>query len=224
MKRRMFKGFVVVLAAAVLLAFSPPTDRYFDIAKSLDIFATLVKEVNANYVDEVDTKKLIDTGINGMLEQLDPYTDYIPKEKSEAFSIQTTGEYAGIGALVGIINHKTVITNPYVGFPAFRAGVKVGDELISVDGNNVQDKPTGESSALLKGAPQTEVEIEVKRIGEPTNLKFNLVREKIKISNVTYQGLIDPDLAYIKLDEFTPGAGREVADAVNKLKQQGATK
>ncbi|HEV8512443.1 MAG TPA: S41 family peptidase [Cyclobacteriaceae bacterium] len=224
MKGRKFKLLVFGLITTVLFAFAVPTDRYFDIAKSLDIFATLVKEVNANYVDEVDPKKLIDIGINGMLEQLDPYTDYIPKENLEAFSIQTTGEYAGIGALVGLINHKTVITNPYVGFPAYRAGIRVGDELISVDGKNVQGKPTNESSALLKGVPKTEVEVEVKRFGEANTLKFKLVREKIKISNVTYQGLIDKDLGYIKLDEFTPGAGREVADAVTKLKAQGAKK
>ncbi len=223
MKARI-KLIIIAVTAATLLAYTVPTDRYFDIAKSLDIFATLVKEINANYVDEVDPKKLIDTGINGMLEQLDPYTDYIPKENLEAFSIQTTGEYAGIGALVGLINHKSVITNPYVGFPAYRAGIRVGDELISVDGKNVQDKPTDKSSALLKGVPQTEVEIEVKRFGEPGTLKFKLMREKIKISNVTYQGLIEKELGYIKLDEFTPGAGREVADAVTKLKTQGATK
>src|SRR5260221_10482676 len=224
MKRRKLILIAFAVVCTSLLAFTVPADRYFDIAKSLDIFSTLVKEVNANYVDEVDPKKLIDIGINGMLEQLDPYTDYIPKENLEAFSIQTTGEYAGIGALVGRVNHKTVITNPYVGFPAYRAGIRVGDELISVDGKNVQGKPTGESSALLKGAPQTEVEIEVKRYGETENLKFRLVREKIKITNVTYQGLIDKDLGYIKLDEFTPGAGREVADAFVKLKAQGATK
>ena len=224
MKGRKFKFAGLALVAVSLLAFTVPTDRYFDIAKSLDIFATLVKEVNANYVDEVDPKKLIDVGINGMLEQLDPYTDYIPKENMEAFSIQTTGEYGGIGALVGLVNHKSVITNPYVGFPAHRAGIRVGDELISVDGKDVKGKPTGESSALLKGAPRTEVEIEVKRFGEANTLKFKLIREKIKISNVTYQGLIEKDLGYIKLDEFTPGAGREVAEAVAKLKSQGATK
>lgn len=224
MRGRKFKLVVFSLMAVALFAFTVPADRYFDIAKSLDIFATLVKEVNANYVDEVDPKKLIDIGINGMLEQLDPYTDYIPKENLEAFSIQTTGEYAGIGALVGLINHKTVITNPYIGFPAHRAGIRVGDELISVDGKNVQGKPTNESSALLKGVPQTDVEVEIKRYGETNNLKFKLVREKIKISNVTYQGLIDKDLGYIKLDEFTPGAGREVADAVRKMKEQGAKK
>jgi carboxyl-terminal processing protease len=224
MKGKKWGVVIFVSATTVLLAFSVPTDRYFDIAKSLDIFATLVKEVNANYVDEVDPKKLIDTGINGMLQQLDPYTDYIPKEDMEAFSIQTTGEYAGIGALVGQINHKTVITFPYVGFPAHRAGIRVGDELISINGKNVQGKPTGESSVLLKGTPQTEVEVELKRYGEPGTIKFKLLREKIKISNVTYIGLIENDIGYIKLDEFTPGAGREVAEAVTKLKSQGAKK
>lgn len=224
MKGRRLAIVALVIAASVTAAFTVPADRYFDIAKSLDIFATLVKEVNANYVDEVDPKKLVDTGIHGMLEQLDPYTDYIPKENSEAFSIQTTGEYAGIGALVGQINHKTVVTNPYPGFPANRGGIRVGDELISIDGKDVKGKPTGESSALLKGVPKTEVEVEIKRYGEPTTRKFKLVREKIKISNVTFQGLITKDIGLIKLEEFTPGAGREVAEAVTKLKNQGATK
>jgi carboxyl-terminal processing protease len=224
MKGRKLTIVGLLILAVGTLAFTVPADRYFDIAKSLDIFATLVKEVNANYVDEVDTKKLVDTGIHGMLEQLDPYTDYIPKENSEAFTIQTTGEYAGIGALVGQINHKTVVTNPYLGFPANRGGIRVGDELITIDGKDVQGKPTGESSALLKGIPKTEVEVEIKRYGEPTTRKFKLIREKIKISNVTFQGLITKDIGYIKLEEFTPGAGREVADAVTKLKSQGATK
>ncbi|HTH54739.1 MAG TPA: S41 family peptidase [Cyclobacteriaceae bacterium] len=224
MKGKKWRVVIFLSVATGLLAFTVPTDRYFDIAKSLDIFATLVKEVNANYVDEVDPKKLIDTGINGMLQQLDPYTDYIPKEDMEAFSIQTTGEYAGIGALVGQINHKTVITFPYLGFPANRAGIRVGDELISINGKNVQGKPTGESSVLLKGTPQTEVEVEVKRYGEQNTMKFKVLREKIKISNVTYVGLIDNELGYVKLDEFTPGASREVADAVAKLKSQGAKK
>ncbi len=223
MKRRNFL-LVGTVSVFALVAFTVPTDRYFEIAKSLDTFASLVKEVNASYVDEVDPKKLIDTGIHGMLQQLDPYTDYIPKEDMEAFSIQTTGEYAGIGALVGQINHKTVVTYPYVGFPAYRAGIHVGDELISINGKDVQGKPTGESSSLLKGAPQTEVEVEVKRYGESGTVKLKLVREKIKISNVSYVGMIDKELAYIKLDEFTPGAGREVADAVAKLKAQGANK
>jgi carboxyl-terminal processing protease len=217
-------GSILVVLVIVIWAFQAPSEKYFDIAKSLDIFATLFKEVNAYYVDDVNPKKLIDNSIHGMLDQLDPYTDYIPEEDLEAFSIQTTGQYAGVGALIGIVNKKTVITNPYVGFPAEKGGLHVGDEIIAVDGKNVQGKPTSDVSTLLKGKPKTEVEIEIKRAGQKENIKFKLVREKIKISNITYQGIVSPDIGYIKLDEFTPGAGKEVEDAVNKLKQEGAKK
>ncbi len=213
---------VFVIGSLTLLSFSGPGERYFDIAKSLDIFATLFKEVNAYYVDEVDPKKLINTGISGMLESLDPYTDYIPEENMEAFSIQTTGQYAGIGALIGIVNKKTVVTEPYEGFPAHRAGVRVGDELISVDGKSVLGKGTAETSALLKGKPKTTVEIVVRRSGQKEDLHFTIGREKIKISNVVYQGMMNQDAGYIKLNDFTPGAAKEVEDAVVKLKGAGA--
>lgn len=222
MKRLKFLSVSLVVLAIV--AFTVPSEKYFDIAKSLDIFATLFKEVNAYYVDDVNPKKLVETGITGMLDQLDPYTDYIPEEDLEAFSIQTTGQYAGVGALIGIVNKKTVITNPYIGFPAQRAGLRVGDEIISVNGQNVQGKPTSDVSALLKGKPNTEVVTEVKRLGEKAPLSFKLTREKIKISNITYFDLVDATTGYIKLDEFTPGAAKEVEAAVIDLKKQGAKK
>ncbi len=217
-------GILLSIGLLTLFAFSSPAEKYFDIAKSLDIFATLFKEVNTYYVDEVDPKKMVETGIVGMLEQLDPYTDYIPEENKEAFSIQTTGQYAGVGALIGIVNKKTVITNPYQGFPAYRAGLKVGDEFIEVDGKDVQGKPTSVVSALLKGNPKTEVEVTVKRYGQKENMKVKLVRAKIKINNITYQSLIDTEVGYIRLDEFTPGAGKEVIEAVENLKRLGAKK
>jgi carboxyl-terminal processing protease len=217
-------GILLTLGLATLFAFSSPAEKYFDIAKSLDIFATLFKEVNTYYVDEVDPKKLVETGIVGMLDQLDPYTDYIPEESKEAFSILTTGQYAGVGALIGIVNKKTVITNPYQGFPAYRAGLKVGDEFISIDGTDVQGKPTSMVSGLLKGNPKTEVEVAVKRYGQKENIKVKLMREKIKINNITYQGLLDAEVGYIRLDEFTPGAGKEMIEAVENLKKLGAKK
>jgi len=222
-RKRIILGIVVLISCA-FLAFRTTGEKYFEIAKSLDIFATLFKEVNAYYVDDVNPKRLVETGINKMLDELDPYTDYIPEEDLEAFSIQTTGQYAGVGALIGVVNKKTVITNPYIGFPAEKGGIRVGDEIISVDGKNVQGKPTSEVSSLLKGKPSTEVVVEVKRWGQKENLKFKLVREKIKISNITYQGMIDAETAYIKLDEFTPGAGKEVEEALLKLKKMGAKK
>jgi carboxyl-terminal processing protease len=222
--RRRVKLLGLVLGITIALAFSFPGERYFDIAKSLDIFATLFKEVNAYYVDDVDPRKLISIGISGMLESLDPYTDYIPEEDLESFSIQTTGQYAGIGALIGIVNKKIVVTNPYEGFPANVAGIKVGDEIISIDGKNVQGKPTSETSALLKGKPKTEVELVIRREGRKEDLRLKIVRDKIRVSNVVYQGVTDGDIGYIKLDDFTPGAGKEVEEAVVRLKGNGAKK
>jgi carboxyl-terminal processing protease len=210
--------------AAVLcfFAFKGPGEKYFDIAKSLDIFATLFKEVNAYYVDEIEPKKLVQTGIQGMLESLDPYTDYIPEEDLEAFSIQTTGQYAGIGALISVVNKKTVVAHPYEGFPAQRAGLKVGDEFVSVDGKNVKGKSSSEISALLKGTPNSDLKVIVERMGKP--LSFTISREKIKITNVVYQGLVENTIGYIKLDDFTPGAAKEVDEAMTSLKQKGASK
>ena len=214
---------LVLVATVALVAFAaPPAEKYFEIAKSLDIFSTLFKEVNAYYVDEVDPKKLIDQGINGMLENLDPYTVYISEDESESFSIQTTGQYAGIGALIGIVNNKTVVTHPYLGFPAYRAGVKVGDEFVSVDGQNMKGKPSSAVSAALKGKPKTEVEIVLHRPGLKEDIRFKIQRERIKISNVVYSAMIDATTGYIKLDDFTPGAGKEIEESVVKLKSAGA--
>lgn len=205
-------------------AFRSPAEKYFEVAKSLDIFATLFKEVNAYYVDEVEPQKLIRKGIDGMLESLDPYTDYIPEDEMESFRITTTGQYGGVGALIGIVNKRTVITHPYKNFPAQKIGIRVGDEIVAVDGKNVQGKTTSEISALLKGQPKTEVEVRVKRYGKKDDLVFRIKRERISVSNVTFYGLVENEIGYIKLDDFTPGASREVADAVVELKNKGAKK
>jgi carboxyl-terminal processing protease len=224
--KRFSKAFKLAFTSGLLFlmfAFVSPGEKYFEIAKNIDIFSTLFKEVNAYYVDEVEPKKLINTGIAAMLESLDPYTDYIPEESMEAFSIQTTGQYAGIGALIGIINNKTIVTEPYEGFPAFKGGIRVGDELISIDGKNVESKPTAETSAMLKGKPNTPVVVVVKRLGQSSPITFKLIREKIKINNVSFASIIEHTIGFIKLDDFTPGAGKEVEQAVIKLKAQGAT-
>src|SRR5690348_3993290 len=175
----------ITVIAASAFAFTH-TERYFEIAKSLDIFATLFKEVNAYYVDDVDPQKLVRKSIDSMLESLDPYTDYIPEDELENFRVTTTGQYAGIGALIGVINNKTIITHPYKNFPANKAGVRVGDEIIAIDGKNVQGRPTAEVSSLLKGPTKTEVELKLKRAGQSNDLVFKIKREKITISNLAY--------------------------------------
>ena len=221
MWRRIKWPVVLGVLALSCLAFRRPIEKYFDIAKSLDIFATLFKEVNAYYVDEVDPEKLIRVGIDGMLESLDPYTDYIAEEDMDNFRISTTGQYAGIGALIGIINKKVVITHPYRGFPAFNGGLRVGDEIVAINGKATAGKSTAEVSAMLKGQPRTEVELKTRRAGQRETVT-RLLREKIVISNVAYAGMIDKDIAYIKLQDFTVGAAREVSDALTRLKGEGA--
>ena len=215
---------MMIAVAAISFAFTKPAERYFEIAKSLDIFATLFKEVNAYYVDDVEPKKLIRNGIDNMLESLDPYTVYIPEEELENFRVLTTGQYAGIGALINVINNKTVITHPYKDFPAYKAGVRVGDEIVAINGKNMVGKLPGEITANLKGQAKTEVELKVKRAGVG-ELTFKIKREKISITNISYFGMVGTsDVGYIKLDEFTPGAAKEVSEAVLSLKAQGAKK
>lgn len=224
MWRRFKWPFILTLCIVSVFAFRQPAEKYFDIAKSLDIYATLFKEVNAYYVDDIQPEKLVKTSIDGMLESLDPYTDYIPEDEMESFRISTTGQYGGVGALIGIINDKTVITHPYRNFPANKAGLKVGDEIISVDGKMVGGKSTSDVSSLLKGQPKTEVEIKIKRYGQKDPIVVKIKREKISVSNIAYFGMVNNEVGYIKLDDFTPGAAREVSDAVNQLKQKGAKK
>lgn len=214
----------LALLIVVTFSFREPAEKYFEVAKSLDIFATLFKEVNAYYVDEVEPEKLVRKGIDAMLASLDPYTDYISEDEMESFRITTTGQYGGVGAMIGIINKKIVVTHPYKSFPAYKSGIEVGDEIIAVDGKNVQGKLTSEVSSLLKGQPKTEVEVKVRRYGKKDDLVIKITREKINVSNVAYHGLIEPDIAYIRLDDFTPGASYEVAEALIELKEKGATK
>lgn len=213
-------GLLAIILMASAFAYRP-AEKYFEIAKNLDIFSTLFREVNTLYVDEIDPKKLIDTGIGEMLNTLDPYTNYIAEENAESFTTQVTGQYAGIGALVGTVNKKTIVRQTYVGFPAHTGGIKVGDELLAVDGKDVRGKSASDVSALLKGVPKSDVEVVVRREGKG-NLTFKLKREKIKVSNVVVAEKIGT-AGYIKMDDFTPGAAKEVEDAMKKLKKDGAT-
>ena len=224
MRRRIKWLVVLTVFLLVVVAAQKPAEKYFDIAKSLDIFATLFKEVNAYYVDEVEPQKLIRHGIEGMLESLDPYTDYIPEDELETFQITTTGQYGGIGALIGIVNKKIVVTHPYKNFPAYRSGIRVGDEIISINGKNVQSKNPTEISTLLKGNPKTTLELKIRRAGKSETVTHQLAREKISLTNLSFSGLVETDIGYIRLDDFTPGAAREVSEAVLDLKHKGAKK
>jgi len=205
---------------SLLLAVATPDNKYFEIAKNLDIFATLFKEVNAFYVDEVDPKKTIETGINAMLASLDPYTNYIPEEDAADYRTMTTGEYAGIGSLIGVIDGKVIITMPNEGFPAEKAGIKIGDQLVKIDDTPVTTTSSSDISKLLKGKSGTTVNIEILRNGETKH--FTITRSTIVLENVPYYGMVTDNIGYLKLTEFTTNAGKEVKQAVKKLKSKGA--
>ncbi|MBR9777056.1 MAG: S41 family peptidase [Cytophagales bacterium] len=218
----LFTSLAVVGIAGLLLSFYPKNDKLFELAKNLDIFASLVRELDTYYVDEIDPTELVTVGINAMLAELDPYTEYIPEEESDDFRVLTTGEYGGVGALIGNRLGKNMIMMPYKGFPAQVSGLKVADELLKVDTVDVIDKNTSEISKLLKGPANTEVNVVVKRGADTLSVK--LTRKKIVISNVPYYGMVEEETGYIKLSDFTTNAAQDVALALQDLKAQGAKK
>src|SRR3990170_2174731 len=148
MKKRLML-LVCVMAAFLALSFTKPADRYFEIAKNLDIFATLFKEVNALYVDEVNPNQLIRTGIDAMLASLDPYTNYIPEDEVEDYRTVNTGQYGGIGAITREIDSRTIVTMIIDGYGAEKGGLKIGDEILKIDGIELGKLSREESSQLM---------------------------------------------------------------------------
>lgn len=214
---------IVLIAGASLAIFSftNPAQRYFEIAKNLDIFASLFKEVNNLYVEEVSPTKMVHTGIDAMLNSLDPYTNYISEDQVEDFRTLNTGQYGGIGALTRTINKRTVVTMVYENYPAFKNGLRIGDEVIKMDGIELSKLSHEEANHLMRGQVGTTVKLAVKRFGEEKLFDLEFKREKIKISNVPYFGMMG-DVGYIQLTEFTSEAGKEVKIALISLKEQGA--
>jgi carboxyl-terminal processing protease len=216
MKKRIILSF-----AALLIVFTgfKTAEDYFEVTKNLDIFATVYREVNVSYVDEVKPGELIRVAIDGMLKSLDPYTNFYSEAQAEDYRYQVTGTYAGIGSTVRKQGKYIIINQPYEGFPAQRAGLRSGDRIIQVDGKVVTGKKSSDLSKLLKGTAGTPITLIIDRpeIGEKS-ITFN--RAKIQLKNVPYFGKINDITGYIKLTGFTPNAGKEVADAYRKLKEQ----
>ncbi len=220
-KRPVVLWLAALLVLGGVVAFQTKNDRLFAIAKSIDIFASLIRELDTYYVDQIDPEQLLTVGIQAMLEELDPYTEYIPEEESDDFRMLTTGEYAGVGALIGNRGEGNIVIMPYTGFPAQNGGIRIGDLLLKVDSISVLKKTTSEVSELLKGPANTGVTVTVKR-GEDT-LQFSLNRKKISLKNVPFYGKLDEKTGYIKLSDFTTNASAEVRNALVNLKAQGAT-
>jgi len=217
-------GLSIVALSVTAFSFTSPGERYFEIAKNLDIFATLFKEVNAFYVDEINPNKAMRISIESMLASLDPYTNYIPEDDIEDFRTQSTGQYGGIGAVTTRVDEKVKVSMVLDGYSAQKNGLKIGDEVIKIDDIDIRELSNEETSELMKGQAGTPVSLTVLRYGNNEPIKLQFKREKVKISNVPYYGMITPDIGYVKLTEFTMEAGKEVEHAVSALKKQGADK
>ena len=199
-------------------------DSYFEISKNLEIFTELYKELNIYYVDDTQPGKLMKTGIDAMLNSLDPYTQYIPESDMEDYRFMTTGQYGGVGALIKRKDDKILVSEPYENYPAMKAGIWAGDEIVEVDGRKIAGMNTDEVSKLLKGQAGSTVKVVTRRDGAAP-VTHELVREEIKIPDVPYKGIVDATnhVGYIKLNSFTQTAGQEVRTALKELKEQGAT-
>lgn len=218
-----FKKIILVLGFIGLGLFSSSyVDDYFEISKNLEIFTTVFRQVNAYYVDETKPGELAKTGIDAMLNNLDPYTTYIPESEIEDYRFMTTGQYGGIGSLIRKKGDYIIISEPYEGFAAYKSGLMAGDTLLMVDGKSVKNKKTDEMSKILKGQPGTSITVIIKRDGKEIEKK--ITREEIKVKAVPYYGLLEDGVGYIVLTSFTENCSKEISDAMDSLKKNNNIK
>ncbi len=211
--------FVWIVLSQSLYSYGQNTNN-FEISKNLDIYVSLMKELNTNYVDEIKPGDLTKTAIDAMLESLDPYTVYIPESEVEDYRFITTGQYGGVGALIHKEGDYVVISEPYEGNPAQKAGLIAGDKILEIDGKSAKGKSTSDVSDILKGQPGTAVKLLIAREGVPDPIEKDLTRENVKIDNIPYYGMVADGIGYIRLSGFTQNAGNEVKDAFVDLKNK----
>lgn len=196
-----------------------PDQQGFEIMKNLDIFSNTIKELDLDYVDKINPGDLTKTGIDAMLESLDPYTNFIPESQVEDYKFITTGQYGGIGALIHQQGNFVVISEPYEGSPAHKAGLRAGDRIIELNGKSTSGKSYEDVSSILKGQSGSVIHLRIERDGESGIIEKSITREIIKIDNIPYSGMVAEGTGYIKLTGFTQNAGKELKQAFMKLKE-----
>ncbi len=215
----MRKLFTILLAAVVISCMAATRSNKGDIARNLDIFTSIYKALQTSYVDSIDANKSMNTAINAMLDEIDPYTEYISEADQDEFLTISTGEYGGIGSYIGERNGKVFVSEPREGSPAQKGGLKPGDVFITIDGDSVAGLHTSDVSKRLKGQAGTKVAIKVKRpYVTDSILDIELVREKIELDPVPYYGVVKDNIGYIQLTTFNEKTFPKVRDALLALK------
>ena len=194
----------------------------FEIAKNLDIYSSLLKQLDENYVDDVNVTDLNKTAIDAMLNKLDPYTVFYQESDLEEFKLMTTGQYGGIGAIIQQSDDYIIISEPYEGWAASKAGLQPGDRIVEIGGKDMKGKSVSDVSSMLKGQPGTTLSMTIIPYGKTKPIKKDIVREEIKLPPVSYYGMLkETTTGYIRLDQFTDNASLEVKNAFMKLKEEG---
>ena len=201
---------------------SNKNQRYFDINKSIDVFNSVIRELDMFYVDSVKVDSLVNGTIRTMLARMDPYTEYYAEENMGDLQFMTTGEYGGIGSIISYNNNRVIINEPYKGLPADKAGLKAGDIILEIDGADMVKASVKEVSDKLKGTPGTTLKLKIQRPGENKSRVITLVREKIEIDPITYSAVLDVNVGYLHYSGFTNGSSNRVKETILDLKKKGA--
>ena len=220
--KRVRNSIIIILSAICLIAASKSDDDYFEISKNLRIMASVYEKLNSNYVDELLPGKIMKTGINAMLKSLDPYTVYISESEIEDFRFATTGEYGGIGATIKIKEQRVLVTELYENSPATTSDLRVGDQLISIDGITLENLSMDEIGTLLKGAAESEIVLSIVRENQDIDIK--IVRKDIQIPAVSFSKKIAKNIGIIKLTSFTQTSYSEFKKALTALQKNDVDK
>ena len=217
MKKQLFLLSFLLVSVFAFAQNQKNEDKTFSINKNLTLFNSVLRELNMFYVDKLDYDDLVQTGIAAMLEKLDPYTEYFPAEMNDDIKMMTTGEYAGIGAVIMQINKEIVIGEPYEGFPAQKNDLRAGDVILEVDGKSTAGKTTAEVSAMLKGKNGTPIVVKIRRpnVEKPIEKKF--LRENLQFNSVTYSTVMTNNTGYVAIKDFTDKTAAEVKVVVNDM-------
>ncbi|MDR1763540.1 MAG: S41 family peptidase [Dysgonamonadaceae bacterium] len=216
---------VNIFALLSVVASAQLTEKeQFDIAKNLDVYNALFKELTMFYVDSIPPEKTIEENIYMMLKRLDPYTEYIPGKDLQNFMVQITGEYGGIGSVITSDSSKVIISEPYAGMPAAEAGLQAGDILLEINGESLAGKNSQFASERLKGQPNTPLKLKIQRPGEKKPREISLVRQRIEINPVTYYTALPGNIGYLYLSDFTTHSAKNVRAAVDDLRKNKAVK